>query len=110
MGVPKGTPSKRKGRKFSENDWIHVTIWCRPDEWDRLNYLSASSTKSVSTWLVDKVMNFNGVPAELQYVAKQTGKVKPLCVPAKEWGIIKERAEKCDMSVSKYVIAIALGE
>lgn len=108
MGVPKGTPSKRKGRKFSPNDWIHVTIWCRPDEWDKLNYLSASSTKSVSTWIVDKVYNYSGVVKELEYTEKVSGKVKPLCVPAKEWGIIKERADKCGMSISKYVLSIAL--
>lgn len=99
---------KKKGKKYTQNDWLHVSIWCRPSEWDRLNYLSASSTKSVSTWAIDKLLAYKGQVVEIEHPAEQ-GKSRPLCVPADKWEIVKERAEKAGMSISNYVLSVLLG-
>lgn len=99
--------AKKKGKKYSENDWIHVTIWCRPSEWDRINYLSAGA-KSVSAYVLDKCLNYVGTPAEL-ISPDEVGKSRPLCVPVEKWNIVKEKAENAGMSISKYVLAVVLG-
>lgn len=96
-------------RPMSKEGSMHVTIWCKPSEWDRLQYLSAPSGKPVSTWICDTVYNFSGVVKERPKVKGETGKVYPLCVQKDKWETIKERAEQCDMTISKYLLAVCLG-
>lgn len=87
---------------------VHITIWCKPSEWDKLQYLSAPSCKPVSTWVCDTVYNYDGVVQDRPVTRGEAGKVYPLCVPRDKWNVIKQRAEKAGMSISKYVLAICL--
>lgn len=94
------------GYRISEYDYIHVTIWIKKEQWNKIVYLSETSGKTVSNWVVDKTLECT----ELKEVEneKGPGMIKPLCVPIQKWDIIKQRAEKKGMSISKYVISACL--
>lgn len=94
----------------SKEGAIHVSIWCKPSEWDRLQYLSAPSQKHVSTWICDTVYYYTGVVKEKPKVKGESGKIYPMCVPKDKWDKIKERAEQCDLTISKYILAVCLAE
>lgn len=96
-----------KGKRYSDIDFKRVTIWCRPSEWDKLNYLSAGSNKTLSAWAIDELMKFDGVPTPVEHPNEEGG-IKPLCVPSDKWNVVKERAEKAEMSISNYVLSVLL--
>lgn len=99
----------KKGRKFTDNDWIHVSIWVKPSEWERLNYLASASGKSLSTWLVDEVLAMGTTPVvHRAKIRNEQGCSKSLCVDSRKWEIIKERAESNGMNITKYVLACVL--
>lgn len=87
---------------------VHVTIWCKPSQWDKLQYLSAPSCKNVSTWICDTAYNFNGVVKPLPRTKGEQGKVYPLCVAKDKWDKIKQKAEDCEVSISNYVLSACL--
>lgn len=97
----------KKGKRYSMIDYENITIWCRPSEWDKLNYLSAGSNKTLSAWVIDELMKFDGVPTPIEH-PDEVGKVKPLHVPVDKWNVVKERAEKAEMSISNYVLSVLL--
>lgn len=95
------------GTRYSSIDWLHVTIWAYDRDWERLNYLSAGS-ESLSTWLVKQVLAFEGCPVKRKKVKGENGKIRPLCVDKAKWGTIKDRAGKCGMRISQYILACVL--
>lgn len=92
----------------SKEGVIHVTIWCKPSEWDRLQFLSAPSGKTLSKWICDTAYNYKGVVQPLPKVKGEYGKVYPLCVAKDRWEVIKERAKDCELTISKYILATCL--
>ncbi len=92
----------------SDTEWKHVAIWIKPSEWDRINYLSASTGKSVSMYVIDKLMAFDGVVVPVADDKKEKGITKTLCVPADKWEIVKQKAKDCDMPTSKYLTYVIL--
>lgn len=105
-----------KGYKGTSEDWVHVTIWVKPSEWDKILYNFASSGKeSVSQYVIDKLMEIE-LPPETERKnnkrmkkGEEKGCIKPLCVPKDKWEIVKEKANLCGLKVSPYVLAVLLG-
>ena len=95
------------GTRWSTVDWLHVCIWAKDSEWEQLNYLAAGS-ESLSNWLVNKVLDFKGTPVKRKKIRGERGKVRPLCVDAKKWAVIKDRANIAGLKISQYVLACAL--
>lgn len=103
--------TQKKGKKYTDKDFKRVTIWCKPSEWERLNYLSACSGKTLSAWAIEKALK--GVEKKVEVgalteIGTEQGCVKPLCVESKKWDVIKKRAEKKGMSISKYFLLVTL--
>ena len=97
------------GSKFSDKEWIHVSIWCKPSEWDRLNYLSIATGKTLSAWVIDNLMAHHGeVPYRPKIKNGERGCSKSLCVEKDKWEIVKQRAEEEEMNTSKYLLSILL--
>lgn len=98
-----------RGYRGTGLDWLHVTIWCKPSEWDKIQYDWASSGKqTVSQYVIDKLMEYGEKPVEKREKTKDKGFVKPLCVPRDKWELVKQRAEKNGLKVSQYVLGIIL--
>lgn len=100
---------RKAGTKISDKEWIHVSIWCKPSEWDRLNYLSISSGKTLSAWAMDILLAHKGdVPYRPKIKDGERGCSKSLCVEKDKWEIIKKNAEEENMNTSKYLLSILL--
>lgn len=104
--------TQKKGKKYTNKDFKRVTIWCKPSEWERLNYLSADSGKTLSAWAIDKALkgkvgNYNSSDYDFDEKGER-GCIKPLCVESEKWDIIKSRAEKKGISTSKYFLSVTL--
>lgn len=97
------------GTRWSSIDWLHVTIWAKDSEWERLKYLSAAS-ESLSSWLVDTVLDFKGTPVKRKKIRGEVGKVRPLCVDAAKWRVIKDKADIAGLKISQYVLACCLDQ
>lgn len=98
---------RKLGTKFSDINWLHVTIYCKQSQWDRMEYLSADSNKTLSAWVINKALSHKGSVSAPEKTDEQ-GIRKSLCVPADKWEEITEKASENDMSVSKYVLAVCL--
>jgi len=94
--------------KESELGVKHVTIWCKPSQWDRLQYLAAPTGKAVSRYICDTVFNYSGKVEPLKKDNAESGKVYPLCVAENQWEEIQKKAKKNGMTTSKYVLAVCL--
>ncbi len=103
----KGMPSKRAGRKFSDKEHLHVGVRMYPSEWDRVKYLSSTSGKSTSIYVISVLLAYEGIPKKRQ---KQEGvftKNIPLCIPYRDqWDIVKAKAKDAGMSISCYVASV----
>lgn len=102
---------QKKGKKYSDKDFIRVSIWCKPSEWETLNYKSASSGKTLSCWAIDTALAYgdkNVIVYESNMATDERGCVKSLCVESEKWDIIKKRAERYNMSISKYFLAVTI--
>ncbi len=105
-----------RGYRGTGLEWLHVTIWCKPSEWDKIQYDWASSGKqTVSQYVIDKLMECQPNPLSVRDNNVRTtkhgekGVVKPLCVPADKWEIVKQRANALGLKVSPYVLSVLLG-
>lgn len=100
---------RKKGVTYGGIPRKHVTIYVTMSQWDRMNYLADSSGKSLSSWILNKVYSFSGIPEKLE-IGSEKRFSKPLCMEIDKWEIIKIRAKECGMSISNYVLSIALSE
>ena len=98
----------RKGCKYTDNNWIHTTIFCKPSEWDMLNFLSAPSGKNLSTWIALKVLSSKGELKTRVKNKEEKGCIKSLCFEEKAYKDIKEKADAYNVSVAKLILGICL--
>lgn len=99
-----------RGYRGTGLDWLHVTIWCKPSEWDKIQYDWASSGKqTVSQYVIDRLMEYGEKPVEKrEKTLVEKGGVRPLCVPKDKWELVKQRAEENGLNVSQYVLGILI--
>lgn len=94
---------------MKKDNLLHVTIWIKPSEWDKIQYDWASSGyRYVSGYVINKLLNYKGVPTKRKNDRTEGGCIKSLCFEKDKWAIVKERAEKCDMKISQYVVSILM--
>lgn len=96
----------QQGAKYSEHNWIHVSIWIKQNDWQEINYLSSASGKTLSAWCLDKLKNYEGIPPVHIANKDDVGRSKSLCFPEKEWEQIKQKADAANMRYSQYVINV----
>lgn len=94
-----------KCTKRSDKSWRNVAIYVSRENWDKIKYLSASSGKSTSNWIMDKLKEYGNKVPEKTYDGEFA---KTLCVDEAEWDIVKNKAKMCNLSVSRYVVAVLL--
>lgn len=89
----------------------HLTIWVYPSEWDRLKYLSAGCNKTVSRYIIDKVLACKvKTPKDIVRDKSVKGMVKPLSFEEHEFDIMKEKVEQSGLGTTEYLLNVALAE
>ena len=68
--------------------------------------MGAASGKTLSAWILERLMSYEGVPPLYVQNEEDIGKSRSLCFPKDKWEIIKERANSCGMTFSQYVISV----
>lgn len=103
MGVKGKSGRKNRGMSL---EYKHISIWVSATDWDRLNYLADGENKTVSRFIVDKILAKDSAP--MGKIGDYERKCKSLCVKKDEHELIKERAKKYHCSVTNYILGVAL--
>lgn len=88
----------------------HTTVWLKNSEWERLQYLSASSGKSPSKFIEDLLVGYidenSEAPNFKREKTNEIGRIRPFAFTDKNFDRIKDFCQEKKFSMSKLIVYV----
>lgn len=104
----KGSGRYCRGEKLPNSGYIHYTLWVRPSEWNKIQFDASATGKSVSKYIIDKVLDYVGTPVKWESDKTEKGSQKSVCFFIKDWERVLERVETSGLNISRYIVSILM--